>query len=263
LGVAELTWHDAIVRVLKSASPEAMHYTDIAEAILSGGLKAQAGATPARTVNATIAVSMKGDTETPFKRVGPGLYALVDAGSDTPPALGPAAEDDTKEDTGLVNALGMYWARSAVRWTSAPCLWGRYDKHSTQVDFGPQQGVYLLHDRREVVYVGRTTDQPLGVRLRRHVDDRLGGRWDRFSWFGVFPVTEAGKLDTKAAGSFDLATLIVTMEALLIEGLEPRQNRKRGDGFKAVEYLQVEDPQIEKERMQRLLDRLRLGQASP
>ena len=31
-----------------------------------------------------------------------------------------------------------------------------------------------------------------------------------------------------------------TMEALLIEGLEPRQNRKREDGFNAIEYIQVE-----------------------
>lgn len=29
--------------------------------------------------------------------------------------------------------------------------------------------------------------------------------------------------------------VIITMEAVLIEGLDPRQNRKRGDDFKAVE----------------------------
>jgi hypothetical protein len=51
--------------------------------------------------------------------------------------------------------------------------------------------------------------------------------------------------------------LIVTMEALLIEGLEPRQNRKRGDDFRAVEFLQVEDPEIQKRRMVQMMDSLK------
>ncbi len=32
----------------------------------------------------------------------------------------------------------------------------------------------------------------------------------------------------------------------MIEGLEPRQNRKRGDDFRAVEFLQVADPELRK-----------------
>jgi hypothetical protein len=35
------------------------------------------------------------------------------------------------------------------------------------------------------------------------------------------------------------------MEALLIESVEPSQNRKRGDEFRAVEFLQAEDPELE------------------
>ena len=108
-----------------------------------------------------------------------------------------------------------------------------------------------------MVYVGRTTEQPLGIRLRQHTSDRLNGRWDRFSWFGVYPASEAGELNTEAGGGFDLTMLIVTMEALLIEGLEPPQNRKRGDDFRAVEFLQVEDPQIQKSQIVKLMDELR------
>jgi hypothetical protein len=115
----------------------------------------------------------------------------------------------------------------------------------------------LLHDGRAVVYVGRTTDQPLGVRLRQHISDRLNGRWDRFSWFGVYPVAESGALDLNTLGSYTLEMLIVTMEALLIESLEPPQNRKRGDDFRAIEFLQVEDPDIEKKsQLVRLIDEL-------
>ena len=46
------------------------------------------------------------------------------------------------------------------------------------------------------------------------------------------------------------------MEALLIEGLEPPQNRKRGDGFSAVEFIQVVDPEIEKRKQQEVIEKL-------
>lgn len=46
------------------------------------------------------------------------------------------------------------------------------------------------------------------------------------------------------------------MEALLIEGLEPPQNRKRGDGFSAVEFIQAVDPDIEKRRDREVAEKL-------
>lgn len=108
-----------------------------------------------------------------------------------------------------------------------------------------------------MVYVGRTTEQPLGARLRQHTVDRLNGRWDRFTWFGVYPVTETGFLNKTSVAQYTLETLIVTMEALLIEGLEPPQNRKRGDDFRAVEFMQVEDPEIQKTQIIKLMDELK------
>ena len=50
--------------------------------------------------------------------------------------------------------------------------------------------------------------------------------------------------------------IIPTLEAVLIESLEPRQNRKRGDDLEAVEYLQVPDPEVEKRRLKAYIDRL-------
>ena len=50
--------------------------------------------------------------------------------------------------------------------------------------------------------------------------------------------------------------VITTMEALLIEGLEPRQNRRRGDDLQAVEFLQFEDPQLEMIRKRSLIQEL-------
>lgn len=62
------------------------------------------------------------------------------------------------------------------------------------VDFNKQLGIYLLDDGREVIYIGRTTDRPLGRRLFEHTFDRMAVRWDRFSWFGLLPVSESGQL---------------------------------------------------------------------
>ncbi|WP_306517774.1 hypothetical protein [Cutibacterium granulosum] len=39
--------------------------------------------------------------------------------------------------------------------------------------------------------------------------------------------------------------LVSTMETLLIGGLEPPQNRRRGDGFNATEFIQTTDTEVE------------------
>jgi hypothetical protein len=256
MAMNELGWKEAIVKVL-TASANPMHYTEIAEAIAEQGLRTDFGATPAATVNATVSVSIKDEGEhSPFIRVGRGYYSLRQTEpEDQRRPL--AIEDEEQDETGLINAFGMYWWRGKVLWTSNPRLLGQQQLGSAPVDFTSQKGVYLLHDGREVVYVGRTTEQPLGVRLRQHTADRLNGRWDRFSWFGVYPVTADGAISTTITDRFSTENLITTMEALLIEGLEPPQNRKRGDEFKAVEYLQVEDPDIQKTQILQLMDELK------
>jgi hypothetical protein len=161
------------------------------------------------------------------------------------------------DDTGLINAFGMFWSRGKVLWSNSPRILGQQQPGSSPVDFAGQRGVYLLHDGRSVVYVGRTTEQPLGKRLSQHTTDRLNGRWDRFSWFGVCSVASDGSLQLVDAHQFNIDSLIVTMEALLIEGLEPPQNRKRGDDFRAIEYLQIEDPEISKSKIVALMDELK------
>lgn len=230
--MSDLNWRDAIIRVLEG-SPEAMHYLEISEAIAEQQLRSEFGATPAATVNSIISTSLQNErSNSPFIRVDRGRYWLRRLAANPEEAqvaqqLGQpvAAEPD---ETGLINAFGMYWSRNNVLWTSAPKILGQQQPGSTSVDFCNQKGVYLLHDGHTVVYVGRTTDQPLGVRLRQHIVDRLNGRWDRFSWFGVYSVVEDGALNTAAAVNYDLTLLIVTMEALLIEGLNPHKTGSEG-----------------------------------
>lgn len=121
------------------------------------------------------------------------------------------------------------------------------------VDFSKQLGIYLLYDAREVIYVGRSTERPLGRRLYEHTADRLSTRWDRFSWFGLLPISEEGNIGALPS-TFESVKLIPALEAVLIEALEPRQNRKRGDDLTSVEFLQKIDPEIERKRTRRSLE---------
>ena len=236
-----------------------MHYTDIAERIASTGLRKAVGATPAATVSATITTSLNNEGErSPFQRVARGEYILRSSlatsprVASAPPELEP---DPPDEGAGPIQALGMFWDRAQVRWTSTPMILGRQQIGADAVDMAGQRGIYLLHDVREVVYVGRCTDRPLGKRLYEHTFDRLKTRWNRFSWFGLSPVTPVGTLGEPSTGhSFE--QVVGAMEALLIEALEPGQNRRRGDGFSAIEFIQAEDPEIEKANLRAAIDEL-------
>ncbi len=254
----DMNWREAIIKVLQNEN-EPVHYADITESIMEQGLKTQVGATPAASVAATLSESFRLEgKKTPFERVARGYYRLRDEyrkGSCAQLDSGPIA-DDVGSETALINAFGMYWRRELVSW-NPPRLLGQQQPGSAPVDFAEQRGVYLLHDRREVIYVGRTTDQGIGERLKQHTLNRLNGRWDRFSWFGVFPVHDNGALGTDAELQYSLDILIATMESLLIEGLEPPQNRKRGDGFSAVEFIQTLDPELAKKKQAELLDQMK------
>ena len=143
-----------------------------------------------------------------------------------------------------------------MQWSSNPNLWGRQQQGADRVDFSGQKGVYLLHDGHRTIYVGRTTEQTLGRRLYQHTRNRLEGRWNRWSWFGLLGVTDDGQLQEPAEISLEMDKVVTALEALLIESLEPAQNRSRGDDFRAVEYLQAEDPQLEQEKMKEIMERM-------
>ena len=258
--MSELTWRQAIDKVLgSSATP--LHYNEITERIISEGLRKNVGATPAATVNALIATSIKHDGEaSPYVRVAKGTFALkagASSASIVAPKLTPdiAESEDAEEQYEIITSFGMFWRREAVEWTRRPKLLGMQKPGAKIVDFYQQLGVYLLYDGREVIYVGRTTDRPLGQRLYEHSIDRMSARWDRFSWFGLLPVSDDGQLGLLPQ-AYEAAKLIPALEAILVEALEPRQNRKRGDDLESVEYIQEVDPEIEKKRIQRSLDKL-------
>jgi hypothetical protein len=166
----------------------------------------------------------------------------------------PEGEDEVQYD--VISSFGMFWRRDAVEWLSTPKILGMQQIGANPVDFYNQLGMYLLYDGREVIYVGRATERPLGRRLYEHTADRLSSRWDRFSWFGLLPVSDTGQLGSLPA-SFLGTKIMPAIEAILIEALEPPQNRKRGDDLSAVEYIQKEDPEVQKKKAKQIIDSLK------
>lgn len=248
----DLSWKDAIVRVLEQTS-EAMHYTQIAEEIDSKGLKRTLGATPANTIAAQISISRKNEGQnSPFDRVGRGLYRLKEAVRQ--PASTPVAqEEDVQGD--LIRGYGLYWERQDVDWTRSRIL-GAATPNSDPVDMSAQIGVYLLYDGREAVYAGRASEESMGRRLKAHTRDRLKTRWNRFSWFGLYDVAEKGELRVKDTSESCTSDVIKALEAVLIEALEPRQNRQQGEGLRNREYMQVKDPELAKKDLLQQLQSL-------
>lgn len=263
-----MSWREAIEKVLAEES-RPLHYSEISELILSRGYYKTEGATPDATVNAQISSSIKHEKEkSPFMRVSRGTFALRSFGAQTTAsveqavALPPATQKVLKEaqtasieeepDESVIRCLGMYWQRDLVVWKNDPRVFGKQQALSKPVDFGSQRGIYILYDHHTVVYVGRSVDRPMGKRLYEHTIDRLGSRWNRFSWFGLLSVTDDGKL-VEAPIKVTLPSLIATLEALLIEALEPPQNRKRGDDFSVMEYIQDIDPEIKERELQNTL----------
>lgn len=262
--MTQLKWKDAIIKVFEDEK-KALHYTEIAELIAEKGYRKSLGATPQDTVSASITTEIKSDKEKSiFARVDRGIYILrkflddssqlddADVESETV-----IIEKNTKEVYRIINSFGIYWNRSLVHWNSYPDLLGKQQMGASEVNFKDQVGIYLLHDGRETIYVGQAIEQPLGKRLKNHTSDRLSGRWDRFSWFGFYPINDKGKLITDIIlDDLTFQNLGDLLEAVLIESMEPRQNRKQGNLFSGLEFLQQEAPEIQKIKKQQLIKEL-------
>jgi hypothetical protein len=251
----ELTWRKAIEKILADA-PGALHYKDITDRIIENGFRKSLGATPAATVGAQLVTAIKNEGgNCPFQKVGKGLYIWREKAGITGPQKITQDEEsaENEEQYDIITSFGMFWRRQAIEWGSNPKLLGMQQIGAASVDFSKQVGIYLLYDGREVIYVGRATERPLGRRLYEHTLDRLSTRWDRFSWFGVLPVSETGALGALQE-TFQVSKLLPALEAILIEALEPRQNRKRGDDLSSVEYIQMDDPEVRKKMIKQAME---------
>jgi hypothetical protein len=150
--------------------------------------------------------------------------------------------------------MGLFWIRDKVRWRGNRKIGQhriagvrRHAKREGEVDFWHQSGIYALYADYHLVYVGQaglTDNSCIGSRLRAHLEDRLAGRWNMFSWFGLQTVrstdNELGKRGqvriTKNSHLNDV------LEGIIIEVAEPPMNNQKGRFGTDVElYLQVDD----------------------
>lgn len=274
---SNLSWKDAIRYVLKYVG-EPMTTTAIADKISEWGLRANVIANPVPAVNTVMRkhlVTEVEQTEDGTYRLNDEAEALIslDQFSSKPENAADIAEDEkvtqevSKENNSrLIRSQGIFWSRNEVIWRasqeenrlarrSATQLWGRASTRAPIIDFGSQPGIYILYNGNQPIYVGQADDGRLADRIGEHTRDRLKSRWDTFSWFGLKGVRQdSAELEAEVAYSLQsgnfVKQLIDALEGLLIEGVEPVQNRRQGNGFKAIEFLQVTDPALERIQLQ-------------
>jgi hypothetical protein len=147
-----------------------------------------------------------------------------------------------------IKNFGFMWERDKVDW-------GRQGRGGTssfegvmvgnrkrRVDFVDQMGIYVLYDRFEnPVQIGQS--KKLFARLRQHRRDHLRNRWSLFSWFGFYKAGAKNELLVKDQPAELRRTLTLKesldeLEAILIQVLEPRLNRRGPNWIEAEEYLQ-------------------------
>lgn len=250
-----MTWKDAILKVLqqnkKGDEYAPMHYRDITNEIIENGLIKPNGKTPANTVSAILT----GNKDL-FESLGDGEFKLTFLGKKGSKKISDVGHKVTETKipeiqqsvSSLIQTYGMYWVRDGISWHSNPRLLGVQSFGAGTIDLSEMRGIYMLYDGREVIYVGQATDSIL-KRLIQHTKNRLSTRWDRFSWFGIDGVGDDGKL-VRINNNIvtNITTLVDALEGILIEGLEPRQNRRQGDNF-GFEYYQEIDREVAKRRL--------------
>lgn len=112
------SWKGAIKKVL-AESEAPLHYTAISEQILSRGYYETDGATPAATVNAQLASSIKHDGEkSPFMRVGKGIFALKNSPA---AAIIPESPPTSKQEK-LAILLNRTWNYPTQSFIPSACI---------------------------------------------------------------------------------------------------------------------------------------------
>lgn len=173
----------------------------------------------------------------------------------------PAEADESQPDNlrPLIPCYGLYWHRDQVAWEARggkPQLLGfPTDGEGDAVDFAYQRGVYILYNWPNIIYVGRTT-KSLYERLRGHdKNPRRAHEWDRFSWFGLYPVDTNDALAAPNL-NLDMSDIVAAFETLLITILSPPFNDKSGDRL-GQRYLQIPDSIVEEQEQKKLAGQMK------
>jgi hypothetical protein len=147
-----------------------------------------------------------------------------------------------------IKNFGFMWEREKVDWgRQARGAKARFEgvmvgNTKRIVDFRKQMGIYVSYDKFEQpIQIGQT--RRIFGRLRDHKRDHLRNRWNYFSWFGFFKVGARNELlwrdqAEELKRSLTLADSLNEIEAVLIQVLEPKLNRRGPNWKETEEYLQ-------------------------
>lgn len=161
-----------------------------------------------------------------------------------------------------VTSFGLFWSRDEIEWEPGKGnkdtfrLLGRIGAQRdtiTIADFRRQRGIYILYDQYGPSYVGLTKQRGLGQRLKEHTTDHLKSGWDRFSWFGFWPISSTpskngifGLSEPESEITEDTNTTIGDLEALVIRAIGPKLNKSRMNFGSAKEWNQIYSDETEK-----------------
>ena len=239
----EKPWAEAIIAVLRDTGLP-LHYHEITKEIAKRELRTLSGATPVATVRGCLNRMTTQENRLyngNILKIDRGVYQIVDQASlleenDEVEQFDNAIDEQTAvgpQITG-VTAFGLYWRKDRVNWgRGSSGILGRQNEGADLLDFSHQQGIYLLHNDRSVVYVGRTVDA-LRRRLNYHFKEKNALRWDKFSWFGFSGVNyKAAELELLPR-KMDTRHLFNILESVLIEALAPPVNGHFGDNLGAL-----------------------------
>lgn len=151
----------------------------------------------------------------------------------------------------LIRNYGLHWRRDRVVWGKKGLgneghLSGRLASRATaqHVNFRQQAGIYILQEGFKPLYIGQAgrSDHRLFSRLKGHTQNHLAERWDRFSWFGVYPVKKGELDDTLDIGRKppDIDSILNHIEGVLISVTEPPLNRQGARFGSAEQYKQAQ-----------------------
>ena len=159
----------------------------------------------------------------------------------------------------LFQNYGLFWhadriGRGSRGRGNQGTLLGFRKKTLGLIDFRNQRGVYALYDKNfRMLYVGQAGygNKRLYDRLDNHMNDHLGERWQRFSWFGIDPVKgkpQHQALVEEEPSAPQVNYVLNHLEAILIAAAEPSLNRQGGKFGNAQQFFQSwknEDDQID------------------
>lgn len=244
-----MTWDEAILKVLKEKNG-AMHYREIASAIVEGQLRPEdkVGSTPAITVNNYLRGKKLKDKVVPAGDKGEYVLINKNVGLRSSRSVSSSQREESPEDV-LITAYGRFWDRRLFE-NNGYQLYGTsiQTKKSAVVCFSKYSGIYLLQKGYEVIYVGQAID--LAKRLSDHLSDDKRNRWDNFSWFSITSLKDNEMPEDTPKKNLSHKSLLDTLEALLIETLGPERNKKVGNSFEDKEFEQIEEVEFLKRKNQ-------------